>query len=335
MAFKKKHRRSRVIQGFTLVELLVVIAIIGTLVALLLPAIQAAREAARRSQCTNNLKQVGLAILNYESARKILPPGRVHCDETVYLDCNEANDGIPGAAGPRGSMSGFVFILPYMELQTLFDQCGGEDGQAGIWKYNSWWQSIPERVQAVQTRPATYVCPSDGSNPYPDDYADNTIKPATSSYAFVHGKRGPSYSTTTNLIKLRNTGAFNYLLRTTLKQISDGLSNTMFIGEVKQSHTPASHNVWTQAHRFRDSLRSTENPLNTPPGSKNGYTYYDDGMATLNAAFGSEHPGGGNFVYGDGRVDFISDSVDDVTYQSGATIACQDGAGVPGGECLP
>src|SRR5262245_46243833 len=66
--------------GFTLVELLVVIAIIGILVALLLPAIQAAREAARRSSCTNNLKQIGIATLNYENGRKQLPPGRIECD---------------------------------------------------------------------------------------------------------------------------------------------------------------------------------------------------------------------------------------------------------------
>src|SRR4051794_1405736 len=110
-------------RGFTLVELLVVIAIIGILVALLLPAIQAAREAARRSQCVNKMKQLSLAVLNYESARKLLP----------YA--NTPNNTLPmksgpcaGTAGAAGSSNGlfhhtvFTYILPYIEEQATYDQ---------------------------------------------------------------------------------------------------------------------------------------------------------------------------------------------------------------------
>src|SRR5262245_11369069 len=97
-------------QGFTLVELLVVIAIIGILVALLLPAIQAAREAARRSQCVNNEKQQGAALLNYEASRKKFPSGRHGCDGGIELRCN-ANVSMLY----RNGMSAFVLILPYME----------------------------------------------------------------------------------------------------------------------------------------------------------------------------------------------------------------------------
>lgn len=102
----QRDRRPTALHGFTLVELLVVIAIIGILVALLLPAIQAAREAARRAQCQNNLRQLGVAILNYESTKKELPPGGV----------TEGNLGTPSGAGWS------ILILPYLEEQALFDK---------------------------------------------------------------------------------------------------------------------------------------------------------------------------------------------------------------------
>ena len=102
------------LRGFTLVELLVVIAIIGILVALLLPAIQAAREAARRSQCVNNEKQITTAALNHEVARRELPPGRLYCDSGFTDEICTPTEQVP--------ISGFWMILPYMEDQVLFSQ---------------------------------------------------------------------------------------------------------------------------------------------------------------------------------------------------------------------
>ena len=102
--------------GFTLVELLVVIAIIGTLVALLLPAVQSAREAARRNTCANNLKQIGLATLNFESSRKRFPPG--------FLGNTEASN-YGAVSGPRGRnqwIGVLVYLLPYLEAQPVFDR---------------------------------------------------------------------------------------------------------------------------------------------------------------------------------------------------------------------
>src|SRR5262245_52387049 len=117
--------RSR-LRGFTLVELLVVIAIIGILVALLLPAIQAAREAARRTQCTNKMKQLGLAALNYESARKTLP-----LSNTPNNTLNQKTGACAGTTLTVASTlttttnrhhSFFTFILPYMEQGTVYDR---------------------------------------------------------------------------------------------------------------------------------------------------------------------------------------------------------------------
>src|SRR5262245_7122754 len=97
-------------RGFTLIELLVVIAIIGVLIALLLPAVQAAREAARRAQCTNNLKQMGLALANYETGNGSFPPGAIGYGSGSNIDCNH----------PRNHTM-FALILPYMEMKPLYD----------------------------------------------------------------------------------------------------------------------------------------------------------------------------------------------------------------------
>lgn len=323
-------------KGFTLVELLVVIAIIGILVALLLPAVQAAREAARRAECTSNQKQVGLALLNYEASHGSLPPGRVHCDESIKDEC--ASD-LPDERYNRGTMGGFVLVLPYLEEQALFDSCGGPDDLDAIWKYNGLWKNLPNRVAAVASRPAAYTCPSSASEPFAEEYRDDTAA-GTGDYAFVHGKRGPSWMNEDGsnfTVKLHNTGAFNYLTRVKLRRITDGLSKTMFVGEVLEAHTKYNQNIWTIGMRVRDSLRMTENPLNTPPNSQDATALFEfDGSSALyfNAAFGSEHPSGGNFVYGDGHVEFIAEDIDDELYQSGSTINCQDGIGLAE-DCLP
>src|SRR5689334_12106008 len=110
-------------RGFTLVELLVVIAIIGILVALLLPAIQAAREAARRIQCTNKLKQIGLAFLNYESAKKQLPLAYTpNYNGQIFLGPCPGNPVNGNASNGKPNHFVLTFILPYLEEQALYDQ---------------------------------------------------------------------------------------------------------------------------------------------------------------------------------------------------------------------
>ncbi len=293
--------------GFTLVELLVVIAIIGVLVALLLPA-----------ECTNNLKQMGLALLNFEQSKKEFPPGRTGCDDYQGEECAIS---IPAANWQYHSqMSGFPFLLPFMEEQALWTQLGWEDAQR-VYVYGATaWASNPAKIAALAQRPSVFVCPSSDTLPNPVT-PQRTPAEATGCYAFVSGKNGPSSNIAAIPIKLHNTGAFNYLLRTKLKAITDGLTNTAFVGEIRAGHTKESSNVWTIAVRHADCLRSTEAPLNTLPGSKEPWPYYTESDGTIvNSAFGSIHPSGGNFLFGDGHVVYLSDGVDKIAYDAMATI---------------
>ena len=188
--------------GFTLVELLVVIAIIGVLVALLLPAVQAAREAARRMSCGNNLKQWGTALLNYENTHKEFPPSRLGPDSTASLEVRFVGKPYgPREQGKKGwersGASGFVLMLPFIESQALYDQLNIERGN-GIWPCGDClipaavWRT-PQVERALGTRPEFVVCPSNQTLPqHEEDWQDWNVIPATGTYAFSGGHRGPN-----------------------------------------------------------------------------------------------------------------------------------------------
>jgi len=268
--------------GFTLVELLVVIAIIGILVALLLPAIQAAREAARRTECNNNLKQLALAMHNYENGLRTYPPGRMGCDGSGFCKPNN-----------HAATSAFVLILPYIEEQALYSQFEPFKGNT-----TSYPGSVPASVR--RTRPDAFVCPSAIMKPiYNSDWG-------TSCYALVSGHNGPP--SIGQEVKNGNSGMFVYRDPRAPADVLDGLSNVMLLGEVIDGHTADGRNTWVIAGRHTHMLRTTKNPLNTPTGS--GFN-----RSGANGAFASRHPGGGNFAFVDGSVHFISDTINLTTYR--------------------
>ena len=323
----KKSQQRRL--GFTLVELLVVIAIIGVLVALLLPAVQAAREAARRSQCVNNQKQQALAILNYETAFGKLPAGRQGCDATSASLCISQKD------LDKAAISGFVKMLPFLELQSMFAILDLRKQNLTIWpahvdgaiNYSGTWRTAPVQ-QSLGTRPQVFVCPSADSNPTSDYEIYNTSQgwdppPATGDYALCMGHRGPTWGRDLDFVELKNSGVFMYLREFELKQIEDGASNTFFGGELVESHSLDGGSLWSRAERHLDSLRTADNAINTPPGL--GVVHKKRAgpsqQYAANGSFGSKHAGGANFHFGDGHVEFITEGIDQPTYVAYSTRA--------------
>jgi len=281
----RTHSRTK--QGFTLVELLVVIAIIGILVALLLPAIQAAREAARRTQCNNNLKQIGLAMHNYHDVFNSLPPSIVK--EKVM----DQTTGSPQGLFWSGS------ILPYMEQASLYDSLVGLGFGIDF--------TTGDNLKAIQTIIPGYKCPS---APDPDRHTVTVADRATSNYGVVlsgtigynNGEYSFHLDDTTNPMNLRFNAAFPMQNRTyRFRDILDGTSNTALVGEryfkggdryYFHTGTP---NGQQRYHEFAGSLGAAFNPVGTDRFARH--------------AFSSLHPGGVQFCLGDGSVRFISENV--------------------------
>ena len=304
-------------RGFTLVELLVVIAIIGMLVTLLLPAVQSAREAARRTSCSNNLKNIALAALNYESTNSTLPPARLGPDSTQSAEVAHLRTPVE-----RSGASGFVLLLPYLEEQALYD--GLEiDTKNGIYPagmFNAFWRT-PEREQLLAQRPAVFVCPTSNTREQTQVPAfawDNP--PATGTYAFCGGHRGPFFPQPVNacLTKHHNTGAHLYWNTVPLRKVEDGTSKTISVGEIVDGHSINSSNIWSYVLRYADCFRVTGTPLNTP-ADLNGIAVGTN-AAKVNGAFASQHPGGVLFSYLDGHVVFVEENIDISLYQEMSTI---------------
>jgi prepilin-type N-terminal cleavage/methylation domain-containing protein len=353
-----KNLNMRLIQSsgkraFTLVELLVVIAIIGVLVALLLPAIQAAREAARRSACQNNFKQVGTALHNYLSARKSFPAG------TEYRGQSQANcPGTPQPSGLGPSFSGFgwgTFILPYMEQQALYDRLQLKDlpdpQKDGVWQGSDGtmvngkinWSAIAQTVEA-------YFCPSESNfEKWVDAGTDDGGHFGVEAWDWPLSNMGGVADTRKGLCWLWQPNAqgngllFNY---SSVKpaEVSDGLSNTYFVGEMvsAKGYDNADRSVWVGPTWVTRSVSDVRTGINGPyslPGGRDDTVDPIDGQGPYGSGnrhaeyfashgFSSWHPGGAHFLMGDASVQFVSEDTDQLVTCASASRA---GAEVIGG----
>jgi prepilin-type N-terminal cleavage/methylation domain-containing protein len=282
-------------KAFTLVELLVVIAIIGILVALLLPAIQAAREAARRTQCNNQMKQLGVALHNYHDTFNLFPPGGL-------------------SAGNR--LAWTVLILPFIEMEAMhslvdFNARTGNGYDAAAVNINT-------------LKPAPYLCPSAVRA---KSFENGSTTIYTTHYYGIMGPKGTNTSTGTNY-SADNAGDTHggfatqgVLLRrdsVRFADILDGTSNTFLVGESSYSRSLTGQNntSFRKWYRGNDSTASggTKNivyGINVMP--YNGSNNFND------ISFGSEHPGGCMFVRCDGAVRFVSQDVDLGVYKATAS----------------
>ena len=297
---QKQHR-----SGFTLVELLVVIAIIGILIALLLPAVQAAREAARRIQCVNNEKQFGLAMHNYLSATGTLPPGSRWARDAAGNDL----DAVMG-------FSLHAFLLPYLEQGGIFDNLN-----FSTTVYNNVNEEMGDEIPASSSVPAT------GNNrPIPIAPPTISTSPRTTT-EFMGAGLDTSHvvSKTDGLCGDYYTdGVFYPFSKVAVRDISDGTSNTLAIGErVYELRYWLKGSMWKNGgamicHYHSKNLRW---PINSEPAD---FQYLNPGGGTClfnDLFFGSRHPGGANFTFADGSVHYVDDEVDMQTLQRMAAIA--------------
>jgi prepilin-type N-terminal cleavage/methylation domain-containing protein len=334
MRFASGKSRSAASRGFTLVELLVVIAIIGILVALLLPAIQAAREAARRMQCTNNMKQLGLAILNYENARRELPLAYTpNYDSTQRKGPCNSFQTFTNPSNKKKSHFLLTFLLPYIEQQSLFDQ---------IDLSKNWYEFAPNPSTGKSNRSTVsvdipdFLCPSAETRPnsYTTDYYTIVDINDTEYCANIEG---------TGLTKTKRPAEalLGILgdLPTRLSKVTDGTSKTFLLFE---SAGRPQHYLAGRA--FKNMMWEENSTLKQPgQGNPTDYQWADDGVYALwgnssNTNCGIStvmncdnyqgiygfHPGGVVQLYGDGSANFLSEDVDLDTFVSLFTKAAGD-----------
>lgn len=328
------QRTSR--RGFTLIELLVVIAIIAVLIALLLPAVQQARAAARLAQCKNNLKQIGLGLHNYHGTHGVFPMGVIfRADAQMdgfnvenginWTDMSASNSYAPDEAAFGWSM----YILPYLEQGPLYDAIAAdtENFATGFDNNDSATGKTPLSV---------YMCPSDPSpainkdrvnrNPAnknqtnPPEEADRYAK---SNYPGVAGYLGDTLSPNTGLIFAdlegnNLNGVFFANSDISIGDISDGTSNTFMVGE-RDGGPVRNPGLWIGNENIYFMDPTMGLCQNNAARRLNGTSVWD--------GFGSMHTGGANFLMADGSVHFISENIDGNLYMWLASRAGGEVAG--------
>jgi prepilin-type N-terminal cleavage/methylation domain-containing protein len=314
-------------RGFTLVELLVVIAIIGILIALLLPAVQAAREAARRSQCSNNLKQMALALHNYHDVHLTFPP--------AILNCGRQSGASSQFPGQVKNTTGWVLLLPFLEQRPLFDKyncnvCSSMSDQNSVGVLGT--DTINEAV--IQTRVSAFECPSAptagelrsnaaGTN---DRYSMRNAR--RTNYFFATGvfnDDSGSYASAANDIR---RGMFGNNGAAKMATITDGTSNTIALGESlggTQFKTDANWGPWALCGVNTCCHGAVPTASSTSISNTNLAAYINEGGINVPwngdsqgrvfaRTFSSKHPGGAQFALGDGSTRFISQTIDYLTF---------------------
>lgn len=265
-------------RAFSLIELLVTIAVISILIALLLPAVQQARESARRMSCLNNLKQIALALHNYESQHRSFPIGCFECIPASFP---------PPSTYKARQISWNVYLLPFLEQSAVYQE----------FDFDHSFRSIENQLSA-NTPLNVFLCPSAHQTDRPgstsgDRNANGMFDPGDNlAWTDYGGLFGVSHNTPTILPEHKGILLYDVIVR--MRDVTDGLSNTMVVGECTgRGHALQAH--WANGQNLFD--QRFDNPINI----------------TRNNELFSDHSGGVNVTFSDGHAQFISESINQQT----------------------